>query len=147
MQISLQVQVQLVAIRDSKAYISCSTTHRKRVINNAMQSITIGNKLEWVHTPWSHLRLQDKSGRKDLQEFPIQPPGERKLISEVLPGFFAALSSLLLEISTDRNCTTSLCNPFHYLNIHWHLRSFLLQNTFVVGELHNDFTFNIDKMN
>lgn len=112
-----------------------------------MQSITTGNKLEWVYTPWNHLRLQENSGRKELQEFTIQTPSERKIISEVLPGSFAAFSSLLLEISMDRNCTTSQCNPFHYLTIHWHRRSFLLQNTFVVSELHNDFTFNTDKMN
>lgn len=67
-----------------------------------MQSITIGNKLEWVYTPGNHLRLQDNSGRKELQEFPIQPPGERRVISEVLSGSFAVLSSLLLEISTDK---------------------------------------------
>lgn len=112
-----------------------------------MQSITTGNKLEWVYTPWNYLRLQNNSGRKELQEFPNKPPGERKVISEVLSGSFAALSSLVLEISMDRNCTTSLCNSFHYLTIHWHLRSFLLQNTFVVSELHNDFTFNTHKMN
>lgn len=46
----------------------------------------------------------------------------------------------------NRNCTTSLCNLFHYLTIHWHLKSFILQNTFVVSELHNDFTSNIDKV-